>query len=98
VGHQAENISLRRLLWRYEAITYQTFMHSSHVVAGVFNSRRRKQTDKWYRFTDFHPQHQKASRGASGVQVVSTMVGWYAGEMQWAEGYGPDSIRKVFEK
>lgn len=63
-------------------------MLACHVVAGVFNSQRTKSSDKVWSWMDVHPMHQSiATKGATGVQVISTCWGW--GEMQWAEGFDP---------
>lgn len=64
-------------------------MYASHIVAGVFNSQRTKRSDKVWSWVDVHPQHQAhGTKGATGVQVISTCWGW-GGAMQWAEGFDP---------
>jgi len=67
-------------------------MTAATVVAGVFNSHRTKTSDKWWTALDFHPAHaQKRSRGKSGRQVLRDVSGSFSpGEIQWAEGYGPE--------
>lgn len=72
-------------------------MMSGHVVAGIFNSRRTKTSQKYYQFTDFHPHHAYSVRvGMSGQQVVSDTVGWYpADQIEWLPGWGQESLQPI---
>jgi hypothetical protein len=85
---------LRELLWRWEAVTYQGFMISSHIAASIYNSKRHKLSDRVWTWKDLHPQHGEDKQSANGVQVVATVMAMGAGEWQFMPGFSLDEILK----
>lgn len=93
VGGPWESYSLRELLWRWQAITYQQAITASMVVAGLFNSHRTKKSDRVFSWIDFHPDHIQDIPQKAGKQLVADTLGWFApGQVQWLEGYGPEVL------
>jgi len=86
-------LTLRELVWRYSAITYFQFMLSGTVVAGIFNSKRQKKTDKVWRWTDCHPWHSPERTGISSHRLMSLAMS-IAGDVEWefAPGYSLERI------
>jgi len=81
-------------MFRWQSITYQQFMQSSFIVAAIFNSQRQKRSDKVWKWTDIHPEHaqQQQSRGASGKQVMSTIVAMSGDNWTFAPGESWETI------
>jgi len=73
---------LRELIWRFSAVTYFQFMLSGNVAAAIFNAQRTKQTDKVFRWTDFHPSHHSKAQKISGPQLMAQALAM-AGDCDW---------------
>ena len=88
LGGNAEHLTLRQILWRYQGITYQQYLASSQICATLYNVQRTKRSQKVWTWQEFHPWHNRTRpHKATGAQVISTMVGWCGDQMRWAPGY-----------
>jgi len=70
-------------------------MLSGNVVAGIFNSRREKKSDKYWRWTDLHPFHnQRQKQSISGPQLMAATLAM-AGDVQWEFAPGVTSEKII---
>ena len=90
IGLNLDAMTLRELLWVYDGISYERWMQTGAIVAGLYNSQRTKTSDRVWTFADFHPAHATARRGKSGLEIVTQTREWFASdEIQWLPGFGP---------
>jgi hypothetical protein len=94
LGHASldaiDRLTLRELLWLHDGQSYERWMHTGAIVAGLYNVQRTKTSDRVWTFKDFHPAHATTHKAKTGRQVVQQTQGWFAAdEIQWLPGYGP---------
>jgi hypothetical protein len=94
LGHASldaiDRLTLREMLWLHDGQSYERWMHTGAIVAGLYNVQRTKTSDRVWTFRDFHPAHAMTHKAKTGRQVVQQTQGWFAAdEIQWLPGYGP---------
>lgn len=69
-------------------------MQAARIVAGIFNSRRKRKSDKYFQWVDFHSEHNgqrhvAADESVNGRALVSAAVASSGSGWRWLPGYDP---------
>lgn len=67
-------VTLRQLIHRVEGRKFHDHVVCGSITAAIFNSRRRKRSDRWFTFRDFHPHYLTNPRVPTGREQVDFLT------------------------